>query len=771
MRWINLIVSIFVLTSCGGGESVENSLDQIGKDAVDVVDSRTGDACQPACEGQVCGDDGCGGSCGGCDIGRQCDAGQCVDIPCENSTDCPGNLVCDKDSGACVECTGDEDCPEGLTCGEDHQCHMVHECESDIDCKQYDMVCDKDNGECVECLEDSDCEDAEYCNTGYCVADACTAGEKKCEENTVRECSANGSEWTIKKECAANQYCEEAACHDYLCDPGEVFCDGQVYKVCDQAGKGLQYEEDCGAKDQYCSNQGCIDTVCPPSEVYCTGPAKVGTCSSDGMTLTEEDCQPEHYCEAGTCHEWLCIPETAYCAGTIAAVCNTLGSGHLTEKDCTDDDETCVNGECLACQPQCQGKDCGDDSCGGSCGTCSVGAVCIDGICPQPGFECDDGNEDAWDGCTGGMLSETLSNSEFAGNQIGPDVAMNSDGGFFLVWTSTTIDNENTGIAGRHFSQAGKASGPDFLVNTNQAGSQTNPAVAVCDDGYIVVWESEEGSDKRVVATRFSSSGTILVDEFEVEPDESGDQELPDVWCRPSGEFVVGWRNLDAVEDGVRIKAFMPNGISKWNTNVETGSTGVRFSDCGDGEGIALVISDQTTWDSIVVYRISDDGLSDEPEELMNEPWGTKPLSFPSAVCRPDSYFVSWSSGEDMFLSRYTLQPEFQEAWTIQVNSSGPEVTGWPSVLELSSGDFWVVWTGNEEIGNPDIYRIQVSEVGSLVGVPKLINTFVTGYQSGATATTSMGQNLVIVWSSEGIDGDASAIMARRYDNEGAMIF
>jgi hypothetical protein len=37
-----------------------------------------GCACAPQCGGKVCGDDGCGGSCGNCGVNQTCQAGQCV---------------------------------------------------------------------------------------------------------------------------------------------------------------------------------------------------------------------------------------------------------------------------------------------------------------------------------------------------------------------------------------------------------------------------------------------------------------------------------------------------------------------------------------------------------------------------------------------------------------------------------------------------------------------------------------------------------------------
>ncbi len=58
-----------------------------------------------------------------------------------------------------------------------------------------------------------------------------------------------------------------------------------------------------------------------------------------------------------------------------------------------------------ACQPACDGKECGDDGCGGTCGTCAeCGELCMDGLCTATG--CDDGDpctED--DQCVDGLCA------------------------------------------------------------------------------------------------------------------------------------------------------------------------------------------------------------------------------------------------------------------------------------------------------------------------------------------------------------------------------
>ncbi|MEZ4264938.1 MAG: Ig-like domain-containing protein [Myxococcota bacterium] len=70
---------------------------------------------------------------------------------------------------------------------------------------------------------------------------------------------------------------------------------------------------------------------------------------------------------------------------------------------CSDVCDFCSSeapGECGSCTPDCLGKDCGDDGCGGSCGGCGAAETCsLDGLCecvPQcSGLECGD------DGCGG----------------------------------------------------------------------------------------------------------------------------------------------------------------------------------------------------------------------------------------------------------------------------------------------------------------------------------------------------------------------------------
>jgi hypothetical protein len=84
---------------------------------------------------------------------------------------------------------------------------------------------------------------------------------------------------------------------------------------------------------------------------------------------------------------------------------------------CTSDDcdagETCQNGSCTSsCTPNCSGKECGDNGCGGSCGDCSgSNETCQGGQCVcAPGFkECNGAcipNDQCCGACPGDKLCD-----------------------------------------------------------------------------------------------------------------------------------------------------------------------------------------------------------------------------------------------------------------------------------------------------------------------------------------------------------------------------
>ncbi len=117
------------------------------------------------CEGRVCGDDGCGGSCGECSPGHVCtDEGACE--ACE--ADCTSR-ECGDDGcgGSCGECS------PGLACTDAGACEA---CEPD--CTSRECGDDGCGGSCGTCASDETCREGQ-CEPG---TDDCTGAD--CPEST-----------------------------------------------------------------------------------------------------------------------------------------------------------------------------------------------------------------------------------------------------------------------------------------------------------------------------------------------------------------------------------------------------------------------------------------------------------------------------------------------------------------------------------------------------------------------------------------------------------
>jgi len=111
--------------------------------------------------------------------------------------------------------------------------------------------------------------------------------------------------------------------------------------------------------------QWCIDFTC------------TGSCVDDCVTPGEPSCLENGFRECGEFDDDLCLDW-----GDVVPC---------------DPGLTCVGGACV-CIPECEGKECGLDGCGGTCGEC-VGVACIVGKCGCTG-DCT-GRDCGWDGCDG----------------------------------------------------------------------------------------------------------------------------------------------------------------------------------------------------------------------------------------------------------------------------------------------------------------------------------------------------------------------------------
>lgn len=219
--------------------------------------------------------------------------------------------------------------------------------------------------------------------------------------------------------------CSYATCEDNVA----ASCDGETLVDCSAHGGScgtFEAEED-GTQFMWCD----CGTV-PEGGLLCTSDQSAVLCL-DGFLGQNIECDPGTTCldesdgsgdpgchcdniTDGICPEPSCVDDldcldcTPSCGGVVCGdngcggSCGSCGLG-----------ETCSAGRCASgCAPQCSGRDCGSDGCGGTCGTCGGGESCVDGSClgectPScSGRDCgSDGCGGSCGGCSGSGLCES----------------------------------------------------------------------------------------------------------------------------------------------------------------------------------------------------------------------------------------------------------------------------------------------------------------------------------------------------------------------------
>ena len=198
-------------------------------------------------------------------------------------------------------------------------------------------------------------------------------------------------------------------CTDFQnCVDGKCVCPlGECWGECCDAGE-LCFENSCCLSDcvgKECGDNGCGGTCgsCPPGKACvdhaCTCPFVEceGFCCAEGALCVHGTCCVPN-CEGKECGGDGCGNTCGECPALQICVgekCSCLFE--QCEDACCAAEELCFEDEC--CHPYCVGKECGGDGCGGSCGECTDLQICVGEKCCAPdctGRVCGDS-----DGCVG----------------------------------------------------------------------------------------------------------------------------------------------------------------------------------------------------------------------------------------------------------------------------------------------------------------------------------------------------------------------------------
>ena len=554
---------------------------------------------------------------------------------------------------------------------------------------------------------------------------------------------------------------------------------------------------------------GCDTTSCPGYDtVSCPGCDTVECPDPPDLVCPEpdvgdpEDCEDDDPCTAET---W--TPE----AGCVVI---PLDGFPCDDGDVCTVGEICQDGACgggasLACD---DGDPCTDDSCDSLSGCqfspnqdpcddgdpCTVGDICGNGWCAGsaaatcgdghfcPGEDCEDGNEIPWDGCDDCAITEFLVPSEPTGDQEFPALAALTGGGWVAVWEGDAAGDPPE-ILLRGFLPDGAAAGPDQVVNTTTASSQTHPdAVGLAGGGFVAVWQShgQDGDQGGIVARVFTASGAPAGPEVPVNQVTEDTQYDPAVAPLTDGGFVVAWStNTDAgIGFNVAARRLDAGAIPLGDEVVVN-----QYADSVQGNVRVAVDGDQrilVVWNSLnqdgsgngIVGRVYAGDAAVNDEAVLNEvTLGTQ--SNPDAAGRPSGGFVVvWQSdgedGDDYGVFARLLDGDgAPEGGAFPVNTFTANSQRFPAVAATADDGFHVVWQSAwQDGGDFGVFARAFDASGAPQTAEVLLNSHTNGPQDFPDVAALSGGLRVFAWRSAGQDGDGAGVFALRLDADGVKV-
>ena len=135
-----------------------------------------------------------------------------------------------------------------------------------------------------------------------------------------------------------------------------------------------------------------------------------------------------------------------------------------------------------------------------------------------------------------------------------PDVTLLADGRFVVTWLEFTVGE----VRGRIYNQNGTDAGPAFDIGFGAANAldQQVQTAALHDGRFVVVWKTAAGE---IAGQVMFADGTPDGAEFQVNTDTAGDQSRPTIAVLADGRFVVGFESgAGATPENIVLAIFDP---------------------------------------------------------------------------------------------------------------------------------------------------------------------------------------------------------------------
>ena len=361
-------------------------------------------------------------------------------------------------------------------------------------------------------------------------------------------------------------------------------------------------------------------------------------------------------------------------------------------------------------------------------------------------------------------------------------VGVAADGSYVVVWTGDPGDGNGTGVFAQRYNARNVALDNEFQVNTYTSGDQRWASVAMrSDGGFIVTWTSlnQDGSGEGVYARVYSSQG-VPNSEFQVSETSTGTQRSPSIGVDAAGNFVIAWDGSGSGDTaGIFARIFASNGSpqgSEFRVNATTANTQYDPAIAVGQDGHFMVVWD----DSLGAHgrRFNASGTALDASDLTLQSEYTAGNA-DVATNGTGSYHIVWrtSAGGDgsgraiwgLSLASTDVTPG---PATLVANSTINSQTE-PSIASDVNGDYIVAWQGSGPGDTSGVFARKFTNEGVALGAEYQLNQTTAGNQASVSVAMLSPANYITVWSGN-VPGDTTGVAARTYgtlSNDPALVF
>ncbi|WP_429213442.1 Ig-like domain-containing protein [Metapseudomonas resinovorans] len=319
-------------------------------------------------------------------------------------------------------------------------------------------------------------------------------------------------------------------------------------------------------------------------------------------------------------------------------------------------------------------------------------------------------------------------NTSVVGDQNNPQVTKLANGNLVVVWQD---GNGGYDVNLQLLDPTGtKKIGLEQRVNQRHINNQDCPQVVpLADGGFLVVFESYGPADSNhdgVMARRYDANGSARTDEFLVNQTTAGNQRSAAALALPDGGYIVAW--YSAQSGGSVVQRTYDAQNQPVGNEVVVKAGGAAFEQGG-------------------------------PEMVhLDNGW------YLTIWCGADSK-GNGALGQVRKLDGSAAGPILTLNTTLDNNQQ------FPDVIALKDGSFVVFWDTNDSQAIGSDIRAAHYSVDPVTGTTSLIgsgdfivNEYRAGKQYKPVGVALEDGGYMLIWGSEGGDGDGSAIFAQRFD-------